>query len=264
MIDSTTTQADKTPYDDSFYSNFTEVSLISSKIVLGLLYEIYKPSSVIDVGCGRGAWLAIAEKLGSKKLTGMDGDWIEEADLLSKSIEFKKVNLEEAITTNELFDLCISLEVAEHINQKQAESFIQMLCRLSEVVLFGAAIKDQGGTHHINEQWQTYWIELFEKNGYQCFDIIRPNIWDNMDVLYWYKQNTFLFVKKGSNNISYSSLINLQKTIPNIVHPDNYNEKIKYIEIANNFINDPPLRFCLVCIKSFIKRKVKTILNRIK
>jgi hypothetical protein len=258
MIDTAINQGG-TPYNDAFYSNQVQGSLDSANVVLGFLYEIYQPVSVVDVGCGRGAWLSVAEKLGSNKLTGMDGGWIDETNLLSKTISFNKVNFEESIATDENFDLCISLEVAEHIDQKQAEPFVQMLCKLSEVILFGAAIQYQGGTNHINEQWQTYWIELFKKNGYECLDIIRPNVWDNNKVEWWYKQNTFVFIKKTSNKISTNTLINLQKSIPNIVHPENYKDKVESIKRQVDFINDPPLKFCLVCIKSFIKRKVNII-----
>ena len=37
----------------------------SARVVLGMLYQHYVPQSVIDVGCGRGAWLAAAEALGA-------------------------------------------------------------------------------------------------------------------------------------------------------------------------------------------------------
>jgi len=33
-------------------------------------------------------------------------------------------------------------------------------------VLFSAAIPNQGGTGHINEQWQEYWAEKFYANGF--------------------------------------------------------------------------------------------------
>ena len=52
-------------YDKAFYDEFTHSSRRSAQIVLGKLFEQYRPSSVIDVGCGVGAWLSIAQELGA-------------------------------------------------------------------------------------------------------------------------------------------------------------------------------------------------------
>ena len=73
-------------YDMNFYSRNLEGMTNSAKEVLTLLYEYYRPQSVIDMGCGRGAWLAIAESLGSTKLKGLDGSWVKKEELLSKNI----------------------------------------------------------------------------------------------------------------------------------------------------------------------------------
>src|SRR5438034_7185725 len=52
-----------------------------------------------------------------------------------------------------------------------------------------------GGTHHINEQWPSYWIAFFQENGFQALDCIRPSIWNNEKVAWWYAQNMFAFIK---------------------------------------------------------------------
>ena len=86
------------PYDEDFYSAINERTSKSAAVVLGLLYEHYKPRSVIDVGCAEGAWLATAESLGSKILKGIDGEWVREEALLSKNIDFMTELLKEAYT----------------------------------------------------------------------------------------------------------------------------------------------------------------------
>ena len=65
-------------YDKDYYLRIIEGMSQSAAIVLGLLYEYYKPQSVIDVGCGPGAWLAAAESLGAITLKGLDGEWVIE------------------------------------------------------------------------------------------------------------------------------------------------------------------------------------------
>ena len=153
-------------YDDVFYNNQIEGSLASANKLLKILYQIFKPLSVLDIGCGRGAWLATCEKLGSEKLVGIDGPWVATNKLLSPNIEFHERNFEDYITIEGKFDLAMSLEVAEHIKAKNATSFVSALCNASNVIVFGAATPNQGGSNHVNEQPQSYWINLFKNEGY--------------------------------------------------------------------------------------------------
>ena len=94
------------------------------------------------------------------------------------------------------FDLAISLEVAEHIPESSAEQFVTTLVSLAPVVLFSAAIPGQGGASHVNEQWQNYWALLFRDKGYFTVDWLRPLIWNNPKVAYYYSQNSLLFLTK--------------------------------------------------------------------
>ena len=214
-------------YGKDFYENHIEGMSSSAAIVLSSIYELYKPQSVVDIGCGQGAWLKAAEDLGTKILKGFDGEWVRKEALLSKNIDFVPVNFDESMPKlNEKYDLCISLEVAEHISEENAEKFIDLLCEASDIVLFGAAIKYQGGTNHINEQWQSYWIDLFKNKGYECIDCVRGSIWNNMSVEWWYKQNTFIFIGSNNTYLKPEELRALEKPIYDIVHPTNYANKV--------------------------------------
>jgi hypothetical protein len=242
-------------YDENFYEEHIEGMSKSAAIVLGLLYEHYNPQRVIDIGCGQGAWLAAAESLGAKILKGLDGEWVTKEALLSKNIDFMAVNFDEAMPElKEKYDLCISLEVAEHISQANAKRFIDLLCEVSDMVLFSAAIKYQGGRNHINEQWQSYWVDLFNSNGYECLDLFRGRLWNNMSVRWWYRQNTFLFVAPNNLSLNFEALRALENPILDIAHPLNYEKK------ANSYRNSmeyPTLRFCLGCIKRYIRNKLR-------
>ena len=90
-------------------------------------------------------------------------------------------DLENNIQIESKFDLAITLEVAEHLSEIRADSFIDDLCALSDLILFSAAIPDQGGRHHINEQWQSYWEpKRFKQRGYHVYDIVRWKIWSSV------------------------------------------------------------------------------------
>lgn len=242
-------------YDANFYMRNIEGMTNSAHEVLALLYKCYRPQSVIDIGCGRGAWLAVAESLGSTKLKGLDGSWVKKEELLSKNINFTTVNFNESIPEiEEKYDLCISLEVAEHIIEEKAKQFVDILCKVSDVVLFSAAIKYQGGTNHINEQWQSYWVNLFKYNGYKCVDLFRPLLWMNESVEWWYRQNVFLFFNNKAPSITFDELKTKQEPMIDIVHPVFYEKKI---EKLRHRIKYPTLRFCLDCIKRFVINKIR-------
>jgi len=186
-------------YKGNFYSKRNEKTIISSKKILKIVYEILGQSTirnVIDVGCGVGVWLKFCEKKGAKTI-GIEGEWlpknlyVADGKLITSDLSKTLPNL------NKKFDLCISLEVAEHLPKIRANRFVYELTKYSNIILFSAAVPGQGGKGHINEQPLSYWIKLFQNNNYEMFDIIRPAIWDNQDIPVWYRQNTVLFLSKN-------------------------------------------------------------------
>lgn len=65
-------------------------------------------------------------------------------------------DLTQPLSLGRKFDLCVSMEVAEHLPPSRADSFVADLVGLAPVVLFSAAVPEQGGTNHLNEQWPDY------------------------------------------------------------------------------------------------------------
>jgi hypothetical protein len=94
------------------------------------------------------------------------------------------------------YSLATSLEVAEHLPATSARRLVGALCDAAPCVLFSAAIHEQGGTEHLNEQWPAYWHGLFEERGYTLTDPIRPRIRDDPRVRWWYRQNIVLYVAR--------------------------------------------------------------------
>jgi hypothetical protein len=120
------------------------------------------------------------------------------------------------------FDLVNCLEVAEHLDGSRADSFVADLCALGDAVAFSAAIPGQGGTHHVNEQFQSYWIERFRSQGFVPLDCLRHQIWGNDRVAWWYVQNLFLFVRE-SRLADYPKAHEAARPWPqDLVHPRAY------------------------------------------
>lgn len=184
-------------YDSDFYADQREGSAASAAKIVPDLLSTLRPKSVVDVGCGVGTWLAAYASHGVPRYLGMDGPWAR-SGLLIPEASFVECNLPRAPSLDERFDLAQSLEVAEHIPSADAPAFVALLTRLSDVVVFSAAIPRQGGTHHINEQWPSYWQSLFATHGYRMYDAFRSRYWDQADVEWWYSQNMFLYVKEGT------------------------------------------------------------------
>lgn len=218
-------------YQPEFYNDINTPALISAEIIFAELFFMIGdvPKSIIDIGCGEGAWLKVAkEKFGIKEVFGLDGDYIHRDRLLVADNEFDHVDFtingwsDYRVGTNKysplLWDMVISLEVAEHLPESSADYFIESLCRFGDLILFSAAIPGQKGLGHINEQWPSYWIKKFETQGFYTEDKLRWIIWNDKDVATWYKQNIFLFVRDGSKS----------GPIPDVVHPENW--KAHYLD----------------------------------
>lgn len=193
-------------------------NLVAPRELVPIIMQFGNFKSFVDVGCGLGTFLRIFKENGVGKILGIDGPWCNK-DLLFQNIserEFLEFDLEQEIKIEEKFDLAVSLEVAEHLSPTRAKYFIKDLCNLSDTVLFSAAVPFQGGKNHLNEQPLSYWVELFSENRYSCLDIIRPKIWNNNKIFWWYRQNMILFKKIADEEV----LKNTSDTILDIIHPE--------------------------------------------
>lgn len=183
-------------YNDDFYAHQSAGSYRTAQAFFSYLFSFYKPNSLIDFGAGMGTWLQAAHELGIEQLQAIEGEWVKEK-VPHPHIGYTFHDLQKPFRSLQKFDLAMSLEVAEHLSAERSESFVQDLCHASDLVMFGAAMKHQGGQGHINEQNQTYWIKQFRIRNYECLDIFRSPFWFRKDLEPWYVQNTFLFLKKG-------------------------------------------------------------------
>jgi SAM-dependent methyltransferase len=181
-------------YTSEFYRELASAQE-SAREVLPIIFDALKPSSIVDIGCGTGHWLAMARELGVKDIFGVDGPWVSKAQLAIPGENFAARDLTAPLNLERRFDLALSFEVAEHLPAASARTFIQSLCSVADVVAFSAAIPGQGGRHHLNEQWPHYWANLFSELKYDCFDYLRPRIWNSPRVAWYYAQNSLIFVR---------------------------------------------------------------------
>jgi SAM-dependent methyltransferase len=185
-------------YSDTFYNYIEQGSRASARAVAKIIMPSLAPQSLLDVGCGRGAWLAEWHAAGINDLQGIDGDYVDRSTLRVKPDQFQGRDLRHAFDLGRKFDLVQSLEVAEHIPVEFAATFIDNLVRHGDIVMFSAAVPGQGGEDHINEQPLEFWRGHFRRHGYEPYDVVRAQLQENMDVAPWYKYNTLVYIHPGA------------------------------------------------------------------
>lgn len=220
------TSSSSRKYTRSYFAGFADESYDAAATLLPDIFAFYPFHSVVDFGCGAGAWLRAAAALipaddPQRRLTGVDGPHARTI-AQCEGARFIFQNLEDRVSVDR-HDLAICLEVAEHLSPGRAESLIDDICNAADVVLFGAAVDGQGGVDHLNERPQSYWAELFARRGYQPFIFHRVQHWNNpvFERCPYYIANSFLFVKEG--HPLFAAIDNLRagpNDILDVVHPN--------------------------------------------
>lgn len=206
-------------YSDKFYKEYKDRSLLTAQFVAPFLLALFPNiRSVVDIGCGAGAWLKVFSDLGIA-IDGYDFGAGVTANLMIPVENFHLADLTSPLNFSVNYDLTICLEVAEHIDESSADVFLENIAKAGDILLFSAAIPRQPGVNHFNCQWPAYWVDKFMKYGFNVYDILRPIFWETSAIPYWYRQNMMLFVR----NISHDTKANLDKftsfrNLP-LIHP---------------------------------------------
>jgi SAM-dependent methyltransferase len=183
-------------YGADFYRELEPGVWQSASTTAGLLCELFAPGSVVDVGCGTGIWLAALRNEGVSDILGVDGPWVPREILAVPEDDFLAHDLTAPLALDRRFDLALCLETAEHLPPEAAGGLVDSLVGLAPVVVFSAAVPGQGGHGHVNEQWPSYWRDLFAAHGYRASSVLRNRLWSREEVEPWYRQNLHCFAAK--------------------------------------------------------------------
>jgi SAM-dependent methyltransferase len=241
-------------YSSAYFDKLNPRVRSSAERIVPHLLHYVPAKSVIDVGCGIGTWLSVFQSCGVQDILGVDGSYVDLAQLQIPQGCFLTHDLETPFSLDRGFDLALSLEVAEHLCPEAANTFVESLTSLSPVVVFSAAVPGQGGDRHINEQWPPYWIERFQQRGYEAIDVLRRPFWDDDEVEWWYAQNLFFFVDdRGLDSHPQLRDAQHEAMMPvSLAHPKN---------LAQSAWREKTLEFCLRLTAALPKSTSTTLID---
>jgi SAM-dependent methyltransferase len=185
-------------YDDDYYVDVEAHARKASVEIAASVMSDLKPHSVIDVGCGTGALLAALRDRGCE-VFGLE--YAESGLTLcrSRKLAVRKFDLEHDTFDEGLtFDVAISTEVAEHLPERCADRYIELLTKAAPQIIFTAAFPGQGGRDHVNEQPASYWIDKFSALGFTFNEPLSDEWrrrWKEAGIAPWYWMNAMIFAK---------------------------------------------------------------------
>lgn len=186
-------------YDAVYYERQHQRMAQPGREMANWLVANFKPASVVDVGCGSGAVLAGLREAGVAAI-GLEYSDAALEMCTRHGLRVHKFDLEsDGQVGIEPAALVVSTEVAEHLPEHCADRYVDLCCKLSRsVVVMTAAIPGQGGTDHVNEQPNEYWIEKFQSRGWR-FDSEKTRQcrrdWENARVDAARSRNVLIFSK---------------------------------------------------------------------
>lgn len=186
-------------YNSSYYSTTVEEPAVrSAPRIAGEIMRSFSPHTVVDVGCGTGALLEGLRDCGCD-VFGLEYSEVGlEYCRQRRNLNVARFDIERHFLSDHgVFDVAVSMEVAEHLPERAADKFVSILTGLSSQIVFTAARPGQGGADHVNEQPASYWIKKFEQRGFRyAQDLARQWAYNwkaSGDVAPWYYENLMIF-----------------------------------------------------------------------
>jgi SAM-dependent methyltransferase len=154
--------------------------------------EKYRPDSVLDVGCGVGAYLELFKRLGATTIFGIDGIPGDVTVLDGK--EYAVHDLSNPFDLEIKFDLVICVEVVEYLDDIHAARLLTDIAQhASGRIIFAAAEPGQPGHLHINCRPIDEWLRRWQTLGWVP-DLNDSLAMRSLSTLSWLRRNVFVLV----------------------------------------------------------------------
>ncbi len=128
--------------------------------VLSFMIKEFNIKSLIDIGCGPGGMVNLAEEMNLKTL-GIDGDFTikrKGENFLIHDYTLGPTKL------NSKFDMAWSCEFVEHVHEEYIDNYIKDFQLAKYIVM---TFSEKQGHHHVNINNEEYWIKTFENYDFK-------------------------------------------------------------------------------------------------
>lgn len=190
-------------YCETYFANIERNEKASVASIAAWIVANLRPRRVADIGCGPGHLMQALRNLGVETF-GVD---IAKAALKmsrKKGLEVREFDLRQGVPLHGApYDVVVCCEVAEHLEAEHAPQLVRTLTHAGRTVFLTAAEPDPGigpGLHHVNEQPNSYWIELMRAQGWdldaRLTEFARKKFQE--DAVICYLQKAMIFKPRGS------------------------------------------------------------------
>jgi cyclopropane fatty-acyl-phospholipid synthase-like methyltransferase len=153
-------------YSRSYYEQVEEAEQASVLAIATWIRLTLRPIRVVDIGCGPGHLIEALHR-GGIDVLGLDYSAAARGFVSKKGLPFETLDLTtRGVVPGSPWDLAVCCEVAEHLDARHSDTFVENLTSASNTVFLTAAEVGQGGLNHVNEQPNSYWIEKFDHRGF--------------------------------------------------------------------------------------------------
>lgn len=154
----------------------------------------FRPSSVLDIGCGLGAYLRLLADTGAE-VVGVDGaPWsslhrIPNTAYVSHDLSKGPPEIEAS------FDAALCLEVVEHLPEDAGLAIVEQLAEVTtSAIIFSAAQPGQPGSDHITCRPAEFWLDVFARSGWSV-NVPATASLRLLSTFHWFRRNFFVLCR---------------------------------------------------------------------
>ena len=126
---------------------------------------------MLDVGCGPGGMVELANNLGVHA-HGLDGDYTlkryDDTKFTIHDFTNGHTHTPHTHTLIIVCDLAWSVEFVEHVYEKYIPNYVKAMQKCKYLIMTYAPVGHGG--HHVNENTQEYWIDTMSQYGFKYLE----------------------------------------------------------------------------------------------
>lgn len=139
--------------------------------ILGDILSRYRPSTLLDAGCGSGRLFPLYRQCGIRNITGVDisAKALEIAHLAFPDADLRQLDLTDLDFPDDRFDFCVCNRVLQHVPYLEIRGVIMRLCRQSRLVYVNEMTQSDGQREAFFMKQHSLHM-MFKEVGLECLE----------------------------------------------------------------------------------------------